>query len=55
MEQNYLHREQGTQINVLMAACAWNLKKMMEKRNKNVNRFFYFFVFRLFFQKNNDL
>jgi IS5 family transposase len=49
--QNYLHREQGIQINALTAACAWNLKKMMEKRNKNVNRFFYFFAFR-FFSKN---
>ncbi|MDR1459672.1 MAG: IS5 family transposase [Bacteroidales bacterium] len=51
LAQNYLHGEQGTQINALMTACAWNLKKMMEKLNKNVNRFFYFFVFRLFSKK----
>jgi hypothetical protein len=38
--QNYLHSEQGVQINALMAACVWNLKKLTEKLNKNVNRFF---------------
>ncbi len=31
MAQNYLWGENGVQINALMAACAWNLKKMMEK------------------------
>lgn len=31
MAQNYLLDEKGTQINALLAACAWNLKKMMEK------------------------
>lgn len=31
MEQNYLLGEKGIQINALMAATAWNLKKMIEK------------------------
>ena len=31
MEQNYLWGEKGIQINAMMAATAWNLKKMMEK------------------------
>ncbi|MDR1458726.1 MAG: hypothetical protein LBI60_00705 [Bacteroidales bacterium] len=51
MEQNYLHREKATQINALMAACAWNLKKVMKKLNKNVNRFFLFLCFSSLFPK----
>lgn len=31
MGQNYLSGEDGAQINALMAATAWNLKKMMQK------------------------
>ena len=31
MAQNYLLKEEGTQINAFMAAAAWNLKKMMQK------------------------
>ena len=31
MAQNYLWGEAGVKINALMAACAWNLKKMMGK------------------------
>jgi IS5 family transposase len=31
MAQNYLWGEVGVEINALMAGCAWNLKKMMEK------------------------
>ena len=31
MGQNYLLGEKGIQINALMAATVWNLKKMMEK------------------------
>ena len=38
LAQNYLHGEQGIQINALMAACAWNLKKMMEKLREKVKR-----------------
>ncbi len=31
MEQNYLWGEKGIQIDAMMEATAWNLKKMMEK------------------------
>ena len=40
MAQNYLHGEKGIQINALMAACAWNLKKHMELLGEKANRFF---------------
>lgn len=52
MAQNYLHGEQGIQINALMAACAWNLKKMMEKLREKLNRLFCLIVSRYFFPKN---
>ena len=52
LAQNYLHDEQGVQINALMAACAWNLKKMMEKLREKVNRLFCLIVSRYFFPKN---
>jgi IS5 family transposase len=48
MQQNYLLGEQGVQINALMAAIAWNLKKLMEKL---VEKFLQF-IFRLFFPNN---
>jgi IS5 family transposase len=48
MQQNYLWGEIGIQINALMAATAWNLKKMMQKLKEN----FLQFIFRLFFPKN---
>ena len=48
MQQNYLWREQGVQINALMAATAWNLKKMMEK----LKEVFLHFLFRIFFPQN---
>jgi IS5 family transposase len=51
LAQNYLHGEQGIQINALMAACAWNLKKMMEKLRENGDRLFCLIFFRYFFQK----
>ena len=38
--------EKGVQINAMMAATAWNLKKMMEKLKEE----FLFFVFRFIFQ-----
>ena len=48
MQQNYLWSEKGVQINALMAATAWNMKKMMEKlKEKNWQ-----FIFRLFFLQN---
>jgi len=48
MEQNYLSDTKGIQINALMAATAWNLKKMMEKLKQE----FLYFIFRLFLQQN---
>jgi len=36
MQQNYLLGEKGLQINALMAATAWNLKKLMEKLKKKI-------------------
>ena len=43
--QNYLWGEKGPQINALMAATAWNLKKMMEKLKEKIlqiiSRFFF--------------
>ena len=44
MGQNYLLQEKGIQINALMAATAWNLKKLMEKILQ--------VIFRLFFIEN---
>ncbi|MDR1500105.1 MAG: IS5/IS1182 family transposase, partial [Tannerellaceae bacterium] len=48
MAQNYLSGEKGVQINALLAATAWNMKKMMEKLKKMI----LFFIFRLFFPRN---
>jgi IS5 family transposase len=45
MQQNYLCGEKGVQINALMAATAWNLKKMMEILKEK----FLWIIFRLFF------
>jgi IS5 family transposase len=45
MAQNYLWGEKGVQINALMAATAWNLKKMMEKLKAK----FLCFIFRVLF------
>ncbi|MDD4490513.1 MAG: hypothetical protein PHD30_08460 [Paludibacter sp.] len=41
MELNYLLGEKGIQINALMAATAWNLKKMMEKLKNELLRFIF--------------
>ena len=40
MAQNYLHGEKGIQINALMSACAWNLKKYMEIVKEKFGRLF---------------
>jgi len=48
MEQNYLMGEKGIQINALLAASAWNLKKMMEKLKED----FLCFIFRLLLHPN---
>ena len=48
MAQNYLSGTKGIQINALMAATAWNLKKMMQKlKNK-----FLCFIFKWLFSQN---
>jgi IS5 family transposase len=49
LAQNYLLDASGVQINALMAATAWNLKKMMEKLKEKVKRIFKHFVFRCFY------
>jgi len=48
MQQNYLWGEKGTQINALMAATAWNLKKLMEKLKEKILQI----IFRVFFPKD---
>jgi IS5 family transposase len=48
MAQNYLGGERGVEINALMAGCAWNLKKMMEKLKQKLLQF----IFQLFFPNN---
>ena len=40
MAQNYLHAEEGIQINALMAATAWNMKKYMEVLVEKTSQFF---------------
>jgi IS5 family transposase len=47
MEQNYLLGKNGPQINALMAATAWNLKKMMEKLKET----FWQIIFRMVLQQ----
>jgi IS5 family transposase len=39
MQPNYLWHEKGIQINALMAATAWNLKKLMEKLVEKIWQF----------------
>ena len=48
MQQNYFSGVKGVQINALLEATAWNLKKMMEKLKEK----FLQFIFRLLFPKN---
>lgn len=48
MGQNYLLGEKGIQINALMAATAWNLKKLMQKLKEE---FLYIFL-KIFLQQN---
>jgi IS5 family transposase len=40
MAQNYLHGEDGIQINALMSCAAWNLKKLMEELKEQAARLF---------------
>jgi IS5 family transposase len=48
MAQNYLSGKKGIQINALMAATAWNLKKKMNMLKEE----FLQFIFRLFLKQN---
>jgi len=48
MAQNYLGGEAGVEINAFMSACAWNLRKMMEKLKKK----FLLFIYKLIFPQN---
>src|SRR5690606_21841685 len=48
MEQNYLCAEKGKQINVLLEATSWNLKKTIEKLKEK----FIYFIFRWYFHKD---
>jgi IS5 family transposase len=48
MLENYFWGSEGIQINALMAATAWNLKKMMEQLKTKILQF----IFRLFFPHN---
>jgi IS5 family transposase len=48
MQQNYLLGVQGIQINALMAATAWNLKKLMQGLKEKFLRF----ILRLFFPQD---
>ena len=48
MQQNYLWSDKGVQINALMAATAWNLKKMMEKLKEKFLRL----IFCIFFPQD---
>jgi hypothetical protein len=46
--QDYLLDEKGIQINALMAATAWNLKKLMEELKQKVKHFFRLVCIRCF-------
>ena len=48
MAQNYLWGEKGIQINALMAATAWNLKKYMEILVEKSKRLFVSIFYRQF-------
>jgi len=48
LAQNYLSGEKGVKINALMAGCAWNLKKMMEKLKEKILQI----ILQLLFHKN---
>ena len=41
MAQNYFMGETGPQINALLSATAWNMKKMMEILKQNIIFFIY--------------
>ena len=51
MGQNYLHGVNSPKINALLAASAWNFKKLMEKLKKELQNFL-FSVLQKFFLAN---
>lgn len=50
MAQNYLHGEEGIQINALLSCTAWNLKKLMEVLTVKAARLFIRLFYRLGFR-----
>jgi hypothetical protein len=51
MAQNYLSDQKGIQINALMVATAWNLKKKMNNSSRHSKKKMQF-IFRLFLKQN---
>lgn len=51
LAQNYLMGETGPQINALLAATAWNMKKMMEILKQKI--IFYFYQIKIFLFSNS--
>lgn len=49
MGQNYLHGEKSPQINALLAATGWNMKKMMRKLKKELEKTLWDFIYRCLF------
>jgi len=49
MEQNYLSGDKSPKINALLAAAAWNFKKLMEKIKQKGKNFFFEILRQLFF------
>lgn len=50
LQQNYLHGETAPQINALLAATAWNLRKLMNKLSEEVRKIVFDFLCRLFYK-----
>jgi IS5 family transposase len=55
MAQNYLYDDKGIQINALMAATAWNLKKLMEILKEKLKQLFRLIFIRYFLSQYTDL
>jgi len=52
MEQNYLSGEKSPQINALLAATGWNLKKMMVKLKKEMEKTFWGLIYTTYLNLN---
>jgi len=55
MRQNYLGGEIGVEINALMAACAWNMKKMMGKNKKTLFAIYFANIFPAIFTASRNV